>query len=397
MPKIGSPRLVLSRRKALGVIAGAAAAGLPASVRAADPVKIGVALSLSGRFADSALRIRDGYQLWADEVNAQGGLGGRPLQLIIYDDESNPDTGRVLAERLISRDEVFMVLGPYSSPITDAVATACERAKVPLIGTIASDPSIWAKRKLAWSFQAFPSADYDHEAFLLVVSKFDKTKPKLAIVFEETPFSVGAKNHAVVRAKELGIAAETFGYAPGAQDFSSIVERIIASGATSVSMGGYLQPSIALSRVMSDRAYNPLGLHFILAAESATKDALGANVNGIFGRSAWEPGTGNVMEGPFTKAFQAKFKGAPTYHTAVAYAAGQLISASVKDAGLDREKVRTFLASQSVPTLLGTYKVNEKNQQVGYRYMLVQWQGGERKLIGADSTTGVVWPKPKWS
>src|ERR1035437_4109506 len=123
MPKRASPRLVLSRRKALAVIAGAAAAGLPATVRAADPVKIGVALSLSGRFAGSGLRLRDGYQLWADEVNAQGGLGGRPLQLIIYDDESNPDTGRVLAERLISRDGVFMVLGPYSSPITDAVAT----------------------------------------------------------------------------------------------------------------------------------------------------------------------------------------------------------------------------------------------------------------------------------
>jgi branched-chain amino acid transport system substrate-binding protein len=397
MPKIGSPRLVLSRRKALGVIAGAAAAGLPATVRAADPVKIGVALSLSGRFADSALRLRDGYQLWADEVNAQGGLGGRPLQLIIYDDESNPDTGRVLAERLISRDGVFMVLGPYSSPITDAVATACERAEVPLIGTIASDPSIWARRKLSWSFQAFPSADYDHDTFLSVISKFDKTKPKLAIVFEETPFSVGAKNHAVVRAKELGIPTETFGYAPGAQDFSSIVEHIIASGATSVSMGGYLQPAIALSRVMSDRAYNPLGYHFILAAEGATKDALGANVNGIFGRSAWEPGTGNAMEPGFTKAFQAKFKSLPTYHSAVAYAAGQLITAAVKAEGFDRKKIRTFLASQSVPTLLGTYKVNEKNQQVGYRYVLVQWQGGERKLIGADSVTGVVWPKPKWA
>jgi branched-chain amino acid transport system substrate-binding protein len=83
------------------------------------------------------------------------------VQVVVYDDESNPDTGRVLAERLIDRDAVLAILGPYSSPITDAMATATERAQIPMIGTIASDSSIWSRRKLHWSFQGFPSSDYD--------------------------------------------------------------------------------------------------------------------------------------------------------------------------------------------------------------------------------------------
>jgi len=397
MPKVEIFGRNLSRRSALGLIAGAATAATPLALRAAEPIKIGVALSLTGRFADSALRIQDGYKLWADELNAQGGLAGSQVQLIIYDDESNPDTGRVLAERLISRDGVSIILGPYSSPISDAVATACERAQVPLIATIASDASIWARRNLTWSFQAFPSSDYDHEAFMEIITKYDKSKPKLAIVFEETPFSVGAKNYAVKRAKELSIPVDTYGYAPGAQDFSSIVEHIIASGATTVSMGGYLQPAIALTRVMIDRAYNPLGYHFILAAEDVTNSALGANANGVFGRSAWELGTHNPMNPPFIKAFQAKFNRAPTYHSAVAYAGGQLIAAAIKAQGPDRTKVRDFLASQKVPTVLGDYKVNEKGQQTGYQYLLTQWQEGKRNIVGEGYDAKVLWPKPKWA
>ena len=120
-------------------------------------------------------------------MNAKGGINGRPVQVVVYDDESNPDTGRVLAERLIDRDGVLAILGPYSSPITDAIATATERAQVPMLGTIASDSSIWERRKLRWSFQAFPSSDFDHEGFLKILCVKGGIK-KLAIVYEEAPF-----------------------------------------------------------------------------------------------------------------------------------------------------------------------------------------------------------------
>lgn len=257
----------LSRRSVLGLTAATLASGAAdafrSGARAADPIKLGASLSLTGRFSDSAKYCQEGYLLWSEQVNAKGGIGGRPVQVVIYDDESNPDTGRVLAERLIDRDGATVMLGPYSSPITDAIATAVERAQVPMIGTIASDSSIWNRRRLRWSFQGFPSSDYDHEGFLNIVKEKGGGAKKLAIIFEEAPFSIAAKDWALQKAKEMGLTVEAYGYNPGAQDFRSIIERMVAAGAELVSMGGYYQPSIALTRQMVERGFNPVAYHFI--------------------------------------------------------------------------------------------------------------------------------------
>ena len=390
-----------SRRSVLGWTAAALsvpfAKGFRTPALAADPVKLGASLSLTGRFSDSAKYCQEGYLLWAEQVNAKGGIDGRPVQIVIYDDESNPDTGRVLAERLIDRDGAVAILGPYSSPITDAIGTAVERAQVPMIGTIASDSSIWNRRKLRWSFQGFPSSDYDHEGFLNTVKMKAGAAKKLAIIFEEAPFSIAAKDWAAGKAKEMGLSVETYGYNPGAQDFRSIIERMVAAGTELVSMGGYYQPSIALTRQMIERGFNPVAYHFIQAADGVTKDALGANVEGIFGRSAWEASVDTPANKAFVESYKAKYNRVPSYHSAAAYAAGQVFEAAIRAKGPDPAAIREFLATQTIESVLGHFKVNAKGQQEGYHYLATQWHGGESHVVGGDSKVPIVWPKPKWS
>jgi branched-chain amino acid transport system substrate-binding protein len=392
-------RRELSRRTFLrtgaAVLGASAARRLAAPAEAADAIKLGASLSLTGRFSDSAKYLQEGYLLWSEHLNGKGGIAGRPVQVVVYDDESNPDTGRVLAERLIDRDGVVAILGPYSSPITDAMATATERAQVPMVGTIASDSSIWERRKLRWTFQAFPSSDYDHEGFLKVIGEKGGVK-KLAIVYEEAPFSIAAKEWALKKAKEMGLAVESFGYNPGAQDFRSIIERIVAFGAEAVSMGGYYQPSIALTRQMIERGYQPTAYFCLQAADGVTKDALGANAEGIFGRSAWEATIDTPANRAFVPAYQTRFGRIPSYHSAAAYAAGQVYDAAIRARGADRKAIREYLASEKIDTVLGSFRVNAKNQQEGYRYTLIQWQGGASKIVGAGSSQPILWPKPKW-
>jgi branched-chain amino acid transport system substrate-binding protein len=393
--------VAISRRTALkgasALVAGSLAGGWQGA-RAADPIKLGASLSLTGRFSDSAKYVKEGYDLWAEEVNAKGGLGGRKVEVVVYDDESKPDTGRVLAERLIDRDGVTAILGPYSSPITDAMATATERAEVPMLGTIASDSSIWDRRKLRWTFQAFPSSNFDHEGFLKILKAHEKGRnSKLAIVFEEAPFSIAAKDWAVKAGKDMGFTIEAYGYAPGAQDFRSIIERIVAFGAQSVSMGGYYQPSVALTRQMIERGFNPVAYHFIQAADGVTKDALGANAEGIFGRSAWEPALETPASKAFVASYEKKFSRTPSYHSAAAYAAGEVYAAAIKAKGADRKAMREFIAGTRIDTVLGTFAANKKGQQEGYRYVSTQWQGGKSHVVGGNSKTAVEWPKPKWT
>src|ERR1700728_344418 len=366
----------LSRRSVLRGATALGVAGLTLGpAEAADPIKLGASLSRTGRFSDSAKYTEEGYRLWEEQTNAAGGLNGRPVALTIYDDESNPDTGRILAQRLIDRDGVLAILGPYSSPITDAEAVVVERAEAPMLGTIASDSSIWSRRKLHWSFQAFPSSEYDHQGFLEILHAKGDSVKKLAIIFEQSPFSITSKDWAEKTASGMGLTVESYGYSPGAQDFRSIIERIVNFGAEAVAMGGYYEPSIALTRQMIERGFNPAGYSFIQAADGVTKDALGANAEGVFGRSAWEASVDTPENKAFVPAYREKYKRIPSYHSAAAYAAGQTIATAIKAKGADRPAIRDFLAAQPIETVLGTFKVNEKGQQTGYRYLATQWQG----------------------
>src|ERR671932_684356 len=126
-------RSLQMNRRAL-LLAGAAAA-LAAAVPAlaADPVRLGVALSQSGNLADSAVHYQRGLELWRDQVNARGGLLGRPVELVMYDDRSDPATAARLYEKLITDDKVDLLVAPWGSASTATASAVAEKHKRLLI------------------------------------------------------------------------------------------------------------------------------------------------------------------------------------------------------------------------------------------------------------------------
>lgn len=128
-----------------------------------------------------------------------------------------------------------------------------------------------------------------------------------------------------------------------------------------------------------------------------TKDALGANAEGVFGRSAWEPTLDTAASKSFVETYKAKFGRIPSYHSAAAFAAGQVFEAAMRAAGEDRVAIREFLATKMTETVLGSFKVNAKGQQEGYHYIATQWQGGACRVIGEHSSQPIIWSKPKWA
>ncbi|MGH3664643.1 MAG: amino acid ABC transporter substrate-binding protein [Egibacteraceae bacterium] len=361
-----------------------------------DPIKLGAVISLTGRFSDSATYMREGYQYWADEVNAAGGIDGQPVELVFYDDESSPETAAVLAQRLIEQDEVFMVLGPYGSGASDTMAVIMERQQVPMIAVVASDSAIWDRRELNWTFQGFPSSEFDHEAFLAIARRQDVER--LAIVYEEAGFSIEAAEWAEPEAQAMGMEVRSYSYPPDTQDFGSIVAQISEFGPDAVSMGGYYAPALLLTGQMVERGLNPNGYGFIQASQGSTLEALGDNAAGILGRSSWEPQLDLPGNDEFVSGYEEEFDRPASYHAATAYAGGQVVAAAIETAGLDRQGVRDFLASETVDTVQGTYEVNEAGQQVGYRYVGIQWQGDEKQIVWPEQVADaeVVWPKPEW-
>lgn len=362
------------------------------------PIRLGVALSETGRFAESARSMRRAYDLWLGQVNSSGGINGRQVELVYYDDESSPDTARVLAERLINQDDVFMLLGPYSSGITAVMAAVSERERVPLLGTIASDTTTWKERDLKWTFQAFASSRFDHRGFMEIAAKQGATR--MAVLYEESPFSIDAKDWAVEEGgPQLGIAVDPYGYQSDDLDFSSITQRVAASGVKTVSMGGYVAPGIQFTQSLIESGVQLEGYHFIQAGDEATREGLGEPIEGVLGRTPWHPELDTEGNADFVRTYNEMHGSDPDYQAATAFATGQLTEAAIKAGGTDREAVKNFLADQTAQTVMGTYEVDDRLAQVGYQYAVTQWQAGKNVLVGGPTVQDpqpVVWAKPAW-
>src|ERR1700748_1983717 len=122
------------KRTILAIVATIdAPVALPALARAADPVRVGVALSQTGNLADSAAPYFKGLDLWREQANARGGLGGRPIEFFIYDDRSDPATAARLYEKLITDDKVNLVISSLGSATAATDSAVAEKNKVGMI------------------------------------------------------------------------------------------------------------------------------------------------------------------------------------------------------------------------------------------------------------------------
>ncbi len=105
---------------------------------AAEPIRVGVTASLTGDYAVPGSDLLEGLKMWAHDVNARGALLGREVEIVSYDDQSDPDTSARLYERLISDDKVDLLIGPYSSDVTLAASSVAERHDFPMVSPSAS-------------------------------------------------------------------------------------------------------------------------------------------------------------------------------------------------------------------------------------------------------------------
>lgn len=193
----------------LGLLAGCAATApqenkpaQPSQQAAAQPVKVGAALSLSGSYERFGKNMKQSYELWAEEVNARGGLLGRKIELQIYDDQSEPETGAKLYEKLITEDKVDLLLGPYSAAVTLTVTAITEKYKFPVLAAGASGAQIW-NRGFKYVFGFYTQAPtYSHGALDIAKEKGYKT---VALVNEDTAFPQDVVKGAEAKAKELGL------------------------------------------------------------------------------------------------------------------------------------------------------------------------------------------------
>ncbi|MHB8729405.1 MAG: amino acid ABC transporter substrate-binding protein [Sulfuricaulis sp.] len=371
---------------------------LPAVSQAKDIV-VGASVALTGKYARTGQEQLQGFQMWVDDVNARGGLLGRKVALKYYDDESKPETGAKLYEKLITDDKVDLLIGPYSSDVTMAASTVAEKYHFPMVSSGASATQIW-ERGYKNIFGLYTLA----ETYMDPVLEFAKSKGlhTIALIYENTEFPRAIASGVKSKARRLGmnvVFEEEYGKA--STDFSSMIIKIKARKPDMVIGGSYLPDSVAFMRqARENRLYAKI---FAFAVGPALPDFgknLGPDADGVMGNTMFEPTLKLPGVKEFAEKYKAKYGHEPGYHAAGGYGAGQVLEAAVKKAGsLDHGKLRAALFALNTTTTFGRYKVDATGRQIGKTGYAVQWINGKRDIVlpAEVATAKPVYPFKDWS
>jgi len=369
----------------------------PAATHAKDIV-VGTSVALTGKYARTGQEQLQGFQMWVDEVNARGGLLGQKVSLVHYDDESKPETGAKLYEKLITDDKVDLLIGPYSSDVTMAASTVAEKHNMPMVSSGASASEIW-ERGYKNTFGLYTLA----EIYMDQILEFGKSKglKKIALIYENTAFPRGVASGVKTKAKQLGMQVvfeEEYGKA--STDFSSMIIKIKAKKVDMVIGGSYLPDSTAFMRqAKENRLFAKI---FAFAVGPGLPDFgqnLGLDAEGVMGNTQWEPTLKLPGAKEFSEKYKAKYGHEPGYHAGGGYGAGYVLEAAVKKAGsTDRDKVRAALFALDTVNAFGRFKVDATGKQIGKPAYAVQWLGGERHVVlpAEAATAKVTYPFKDW-
>jgi branched-chain amino acid transport system substrate-binding protein len=349
----------------------------------AQPIRIGATMSETGAYATQGVPARDGYLLCQDDVNAAGGVLGRPLEFVIYDDGSNSDRAVGYYERLITEDDVDLVMGPYGSTLTEAVAPVTERHRMVHISPLAATTSIWEQGR-EYLFMVLPPA----ELFLvgLIDMAAGQGHTRVAVLQEDALFPKAAGSGAAERARALGMQVTLHAtYPSGTTDFSAFIDRLMEDDVRVVAMAASaLGDFISVARQMDARGAG-VEMFGTSGAVSEFQAELGDLAENVFGLSAWEPSLPHPGIEGFVGRYVAAFGRAPSFHAAGAYGSCQLLVEAVRAAGsLDQDAIRDELLALETTTVFGPYAVDERGYQMANRGVFIQWQDGEKV---------VVWPR----
>ncbi len=384
-------------------VAVALAAGGVAPATAQGPIRIGASLSLTGTYAKLGKNQHEGYQLCEKDLNAKGGLLGRKVQFVVYDDQSMPATAVRLYEKLITEDKVDGVMGPYSSPVTEAAVNVTEKYKKVMVAPLAATTSIFKRppgQKRNYVFMVISPAEVYLEGLIEMGAK--RGLKTVAIVNEDTLFSKAAAAGAEELAKKKGLQLVfKEAYPKGNTDFSALLTKVKAANPDVIAAATYFDDAVALTRQMKELAVNPKMFGVTVGGDLPEfYDTLKQNAEYIYGATQWEhvlPYPGNQE---FFDAYKKEFSHEPSYHSAAGYAGCLIYAEGVKRAnGLDAEKVREQLLKLEMRTAFGDYKVDQDGFQLAHKMVTFQWQKEKKVIVWPDDLAKAkpLFPTPPWT
>ena len=369
---------------------------------AEKPVSIGGSLPLTGTFSATGKWVERGYQFWAEEVNAKGGLLGRPVKLVIYDDRSDAKEAVSLAEKAITVDKVDLLLGGYPGTACTAVMPLAEKYKMVYVSMGGHMKSF--SQGYTYSFGSPPlMGEWWYLGFFewMKTIPADKRPRRAAVYTMNNPIGVSLMDSLYKGCKELGIDLvidEKYNLPLTTAD--TMITKAKQMKADLLFANGMFPDGVMTLRACKVLDYSPMAIVQGIGSviPEWTKE-LGKDGDYIFSGTSWHyklkyPGNDKII-----KTTKEKFKeDEPPLYFGFGYAWMQTLQQGVEGArGLDQIKIRDWLKNNEVKTIAGNFKFDEKGLPRPFVY-LTQVINGKVELIWPSEmrTQQPVYPKPPW-
>ena len=378
-----------------------------ASARAADPIKIGLSLSLTGATAPAGRQVQAGLDIWRDHVNAAGGLLGRPVELIYYDDQANPANAPGIYAKLMGIDKVDLLIGPYSTNIIAAALPAIIQNKRMTIGIfgLGANKQYKYARYFSMNSQGASPRNYSRGLFELALEQQPKPR-RVALVGADVEFSRNALDGARENAKELGFEVVYERTYPLANtEYTAIARAMQAADAEVVYAATLPVDTVGLLRASNEVQFMPklYGGAFLGLLVTGIKQQLGPLINGLVNNEFYIPAPSLQFAGTsaFLDEYQKRAAGLgidplgftyPPY----AYAAGQILAKAVSETkSLDDQTLADYIRNHSIDTVIGPMSFGEDSEWKKPRIIYAQFQnvsGNDMGQFKDMSRQIVVWP-----
>jgi branched-chain amino acid transport system substrate-binding protein len=393
------------RNHPLAVTVIAAGVLFAGTARSAEPITIGFGMALTGGLAAAGKTALLAMEIWQDDVNAKGGLLGRQVKLVYYDDQSNPPTVPGIYTKLLDVDKVDLIVSGYGTNMTaPAMPVAIEHNRL-FLGLFAL--AVNSEFHYSRYFSMLPTGPDPKHAFsepFFKVAMAGEPKPKtLAIVAADAEYPKNASEGARDTAKSLGLKiVYDKSYPPSTSDFTPIVHAIQATNPEIVFVASYPPDSAGMVRAVTEIGLKTryfgggmVGLQF-----TPIKLQFGPKLNGILDYDWWIPAPTMQFPGimEFLKKYQAK---APSegidplgwYLPPFAYANLQVLGDAVEGVkDLDQGKLADYIRSHSFNTIVGDISFGKDGEWAKPRVLEVQWQNIKSSNIDEfkDTKTEVI-------
>jgi branched-chain amino acid transport system substrate-binding protein len=349
-----------------------------------EPIKIGTTQSLTGHYSEFGIEQLRGLQMWAADVNARGELLGRDVEVVYYDDGSK-DAGSVAGyTKLIAKDNVDVLVGPYSSSLTLEASLVAEKYHIPMVSAAASSEEIWDRGLKNIFGTDTPAGDY-LDGLRVAADAGVKT---VALVHARTEFGSELAKSSLKSIENSGLKVVlNEGYPPEQLDFTALAKRLKEVNADLIFGISYMDDSVAITRAVKAAGIKPKMLGFTVGPGlQEFHDKLGADAEGVLGIVQWLRSSRQPGAQDFAYRFEQRYGYYPGVYAVIGYSAGQIIEAAVRLAGTtDHEAVRKQLSSMYFRALIGSYSVDATGRQKGRRNYVLQWQNSERRLVAPEA------------